>query len=330
MHKTRVAILRGGLGDEAKISLSSGAAVLSELDRTRFEPIDVVITNCGEWLVDGHVRYPERILSVVDVVFIALHGTYGEDGTVQRLLERFCVSYTGSKPFPSSIAINKVLTKDALRNTGIKMAPHFTVSRESKNKLPVIAERIADMFGPQYVIKPINSGSSVGTMMVKNPALLPQALSDALLHYDEVMVEARIMGREATCGVVERYRNQALYALPPIEIIPPEQADFFDYTVKYNDTTQEICPGNFSRSIKDDIESMSKLVHERLGLSQYSRADFMVADDGVYFLETNTLPGLTRQSLLPKALDAVGGTYSDFLTHLLTDAVARRKSGMVC
>ena len=321
MQKTRVAVLRGGLSDEYDVSLKTGAAVLEAIDRDRFEPIDIVITRSGEWLVGGFVRYPEQVLPVVDVAFLALHGAYGEDGTVQRLLDRFCVPYTGSKALPSSVAFNKALTKNALKHSGIKMAPHMTVSRDSIDNVHRIADSIVDRFGTQYFIKPVASGSSVGTMMVKNPALLPQALKDALSLYDEVIVEPRIVGREATCGVVERYRDTPLYALPPIEIVPPPRADFFDMDVKYSGETEEICPARFDHKTKRELEDAAKLVHEVLGLSQYSRSDFIVANDGVYFLEVNTLPGLTKESLLPKAIDAVGGTYCDFITHLLTDAL---------
>lgn len=326
MSKIRVAVVRGGLSDEYDVSLKTGAAVLEHLDRSRFQPLDIVITKSGEWLMDGRVRLPEQVLYTVDVVFNALHGTYGEDGTFQRLLDRHSVPYTGSKAFASNIAMNKHLTKRMLGEHGIKMAPHVHVSQDSLENLGRISENIINTFGPEYVIKPIASGSSVGTMMVKNPLLLEPALRDALSKYDEVMVEARIHGREATCGVAERYRGANLYAFPPIEIVPPAKAEFFDKDVKYNGETEEICPARFSHNVKKEIEDISKRVHENLGLSQYSRSDFIVADDGIYFLEVNTLPGLTKESLLPKAIEAVGGTYADFISHLVTDALRVRVS----
>lgn len=326
MSKVRVAVLRGGLSDEYDVSLKSGAAVLEHLDRSRFNPIDVVITKSGDWLADGRSRLPEQILYTVDVVFNALHGTYGEDGTVQRLLDRYGVPYTGSRAFPSNIAMNKVLTKRSLEGTGIKMAPHVHVTRDSLDDLGRVTDTILRTFGPQYVIKPVASGSSVGTMMVRNPLLLPQALKDALEKFDEVMVEARIEGREATCGVAERYRDTPLYAFPPIEIVPPPTAEFFDKEVKYNGETEEICPARFKLETKRAIEDASKFVHQKLGLSQYSRSDFIVAKDGIYFLEVNTLPGLTKESLLPKAISAVGGTYPHFIEHLVTDALRTRVS----
>lgn len=321
MSRIRAAIVRGGLSDEYNVSLWTGASILEHIDRSLFEPIDIIITKDGEWLQDGKVRLPEQILHSVDVIFNALHGTYGEDGTIQRLFERYGVPYTGSKPFASNLAMNKILTKSYLKNSDIKMPQHVHVTKDSLDDLGRIAEQITDMYGPQYFIKPVASGSSVGTMMVKNPLLLTQALKDSLEHYDEVMVEAHIAGREATCGVVNRYRGSSIYALPPIEIVLPKGADFFHKDVKYTGETEEICPARFDRETKEEIESISKIVHETLGLSQYSRSDFIVADDGIYFLEVNTLPGMTRESLFPKAIEAVGGTYRDFITHLLTDAL---------
>lgn len=320
MSRTRVAIVRGGLSEEYDVSLKTGSAVLEAIDRERFNPIDIVITKSGEWLLEGRSRFPEHIIPTFDVVFIALHGAYGEDGTIQRLIDRFGVPYTGSKAYASSIAIHKGFTKDMLKDSGIKMAPHLIVRKDACEDVHKLSESIVDCFGPEYVIKPVSSGSSLGTMMVKNPALLPQALTDALERFDEVIVEKRILGREATCGVVENFRNQDLYVLPPIEIIPPVKAEFFSHDVKYTGETEEICPARFDRATKDTLEHHASLVHSILDLSQYSRSDFMIADDGVYFLEVNTLPGLTKNSLLPKAIDAVGGTYEDFITHLIIDA----------
>jgi D-alanine-D-alanine ligase len=326
MSRIRVAILRGGLSDEYKVSLWTGATVLENIDKTKFDPLDIIISKNGEWLLHGRAMLPEHILHCVDVVFNALHGTYGEDGTIQRVLDRHGVPYTGSKAFASNLAMNKVLTKEYLKNVDIKVPDHIHITKDALTDVGRISEKIIDMFGPQYVIKPVASGSSVGTMMVKNPLLLNQAITDALSRYDEVMVEAKIPGREATCGVIERYRGDALYALPPIEIVVPEHADFFDESVKYDGSTEEICPARFDYDTKNTIEEVSKMVHKTLGLSQYSRSDFIVSDDGIYFLEVNTLPGLTKESLFPKAIHAIGGTYTEFITHLLTDALHHRKT----
>lgn len=325
MSKIRVAVLRGGLSDEHKVSLWTGAAVLEHIDKNIFLPIDVIISKSGEWIVNGRVHLPEHILNSVDVVFNALHGTYGEDGTIQRFLDRYHIPYTGSKAYASSLAMNKVLTKNHLVNFDIEMAPHIKISRGEQNDIPRIAENIRKTFGPEYVVKPTNSGSSVGAMMVQNPFLLETAIKDALTAFEEVMVEVRIPGREATCGVINRYRGEDVYALPPVEIVPPPAAVFFNNEVKYNGETLELCPSNFSRKTKESIEALARQIHTILNLDQYSRSDFIVADDKIYFLEVNTLPGLTEESLFPKGLKAIGDTYTGFITHLLTDTMRHRK-----
>ncbi len=132
MTKTRAAILRGGLSDEYSVSLQTGAAVLDAVDRTRFSPLDVLITKTGEWFVDGIRKSPEHVLPTIDVVFIALHGAYGEDGTVQRLLDRYKVPYTGSRAYASGIAMHKAITKEHIKSLPVKRARHMVVSRKSR------------------------------------------------------------------------------------------------------------------------------------------------------------------------------------------------------
>lgn len=321
MAKTRVAVIRGGPSDEHDVSMQTGTGVLDAINNEQFQPLDVVITRKGEWLYDGREWYPERLLSLVDVAFLALHGTFGEDGKIQRILDRHGVAYTGSGAYPSSIAFQKMIAKDLMRESGIKMPPHMLVTSEVRQNLHGVASAVGNMFDPPYVVKPVASGSSVGVVMVSNVASLPQVLDEALGVYDQVLVEKRITGKEATCGVLNRFRDEDMYVLPPIEIVSPENAGFFDYKVKYDGTTEEICPGRFSREEKDELARVAKLVHETLGLSQYSRSDFMVAPGGVYFLEVNTLPGLTAESLFPKGMVAVGSSYEELVSHLINDAL---------
>lgn len=325
MQKQRVAVLRGGPSEEYDVSLVTGASVLEALDRERFEPLDVIITKSGEWLLRGCSRAPQEILCSVDVVFIALHGAYGEDGQVQRLLDTLGVPYTGSKSFPSAIALNKVLTKDKMREHNVRMARHMLVGASARANVQGLTDSIAALFGPKYVVKPISSGSSIGTYIAENRHMLYSALQKGLEQYEQILVEEFITGREATCGVVNNFRDQQCYVLPPIEIVPPQNVAFFDYEVKYNGLTEEICPGRFTREEKQEIERIARLVHETLELSQYSRSDFIVANDGIYFLEVNTLPGLTPESLLPKALGAVGCSYKQFVEHLIDDALVGKR-----
>lgn len=323
----KIAVLRGGPSEEYDISLLTGASVIealrSEKNARKYMPIDITITRKGEWIRDGYVRKPEQILQNVDAVFIALHGSFGEDCTVQRLLDRFSVPYTGSGAYASAIGMNKVLAKDLMRQHGVRMPRHMLITKDSRSNLMGQVETLTDLLGSQFVIKPTNSGSSVGVSVVNNQAELLPKLARALETYDEVLVEEKITGKEATCGVLNNFRNEKLYALPSIEIVPPREAAFFDREVKYNGCTEEICPGRFSHEEKKEIERLARLAHETLGLSQYSRSDFMVKDGNVYFLEVNTLPGLTPESLLPKSLAAVGTSYESFIDHLLTDRLER-------
>lgn len=320
MNVHTVAVLRGGPSDEYAISMQTGSGVLAALVDTPIQTKDIVITRSGQWLCDGYEKQPEQALYGVDVVFIALHGAYGEDGTVQRLLERLSIPYTGSGPYASALAMNKVVAKDHLKDLGIKMARHSRVTREGVHDPFVTAEGISRLFGPRYVVKPVAGGSSIGTSIADNAQMLGKILRETLEHHDDLIVEELIEGREATVGVLENYRNESRYKMPVIEIVPPKEAKFFAAEVKYTGETEEICPGRFNKAEKEALASAAELVHKTLALRHYSRSDFIVADSGIYFLEVNTLPGFTPQSLFPKAMEAVGGTFPELVLHLITQA----------
>lgn len=311
-----VAVLRGGPSDEHEVSLKTGANVLKHLNREPYRAIDVYIDRQGVWHMRGVPLAPERALGAVDVVFNAMHAQYGEDGTVQRLLDRLGVAYTGSGALASALAMNKALTKDMLQKHGIRMARSVTLSVS-----PDLERQIAETFRtfPQpSVIKPVSSGSSVGVTIARSFQEFATGIKNAFQHAAQVLVEQFIPGKEATVGVVERMRGQKQYGLPPVEIVPPAACTFFDYTAKYGGESIERCPGNFSRTETDELIRVARLAHEALGLRHYSRSDFMVGPRGeVYFLETNTLPGLTDESLLPKSLAAVGVTMPQFLDHVI-------------
>lgn len=326
-YKKRVAVLRGGPSSEYEFSMLTGSGVLEALSDTDYSTKDIIISKKGEWLVRGFVKSPEQALLDIDIVFIALHGAYGEDGTVQRILERLAIPYTGSGSYASAIAMNKVQTKDFLKKNleTIKMAPHMKVTKDGTANVSQLVHTITQMFGPEYVIKPISGGSSVGTKIVDQNNLLKTVL-ESLEENPEILIEKRIKGREATVGILENFRDQKYYQLPEIEIVPPKSAAFFSADVKYNGETEEICPGRFSKTEKNQLLTTALEVHKALGLRQYSRSDFIVAENmpqqegGIYFLEVNTLPGLTAQSLFPKSIAAVGSSYKELVLHLLATA----------
>lgn len=323
MVKPRIAVLRGGPSDEYEVSMQTGAAVLAALAGSEYDPLDIVITRGGEWLLHGFPRQPRDILAVSDAVFIGLHGAYGEDGTLQRFLDLHGIPYTGSRAFASSLAMNKILAKEHLYDSPVKMPAHMRVTSGRNTDIVRLAHTLEDLLGPECVVKPVAGGSSIGTRIVRGAGELTKALQEALREREEVLVEERIRGKEATCGVLERFRGEDLYVLPTIEIVPPADESFFTHTAKYSGKTDEICPGRFTHQEKEEIMRLAALVHRTLGLTQYSRSDFIVADDGIYFLEVNTLPGLTPESLMPKALGAVGSSHQELVHHLLRDVLER-------
>lgn len=320
MLRTRVAVVRGGPSSEYEVSLITGNQVLKTLSGLGYFVRDIMISRKGEWLVEGVVRSPETALADIDVVFIAMHGAYGEDGTIQKICERLYIPFTGSNSFPSSLAFNKDSTKRALQSTSLKLPKHVRVTQGDTNYISEIVTAIGRSIGSQFVIKPIASGSSHGVIMVDSILDLPNQLTETLARYEECMVEERIMGIEATCGVLEDFRNERYYVFPPIEIVPPPTHVFFSEDVKYNGATEEICPGRFSFTVREKITEAARLAHITLGLSQYSRSDFMVRGEDVYFLEVNTLPGLTAESLFPKAAEAVGLSFPELVRHLVQTA----------
>ena len=186
-----------------------------------------------------------------------------------------------------------------------------------------MVHEVVRTFIQPVVVKPVKWGSSVGVQMVSGYDAIYDAVSDIVSHAQGVLIEERIRGTEATAGVVEGLRGERLYALPPIEIIPPADT-FFSYDAKYSGGTQEICPGRFKRETSDELMRIARLMHDALGLRHYSRSDFMIYKHGIYYLETNTLPGMTKESLLPKSLEAVGVKFQDFLTHLIDLATMKR------
>jgi len=321
--KTVVGVIRGGPSSEYEVSLKTGSSVLRNLHQEKFEPRDIFIDRAGVWHVHGAPQAPADALRGVDVVFNAMHGEYGEDGTVQRLLEDLGVPYTGSNARASRLAFDKHHTKAEIKKLNIK-TPRALVLNERPLDFEDAAFEIFRTFPHPAFVKPALGGSSVGATLADTYHALAWGLERAFAVSPKVLVEEYIKGREATVGVVNDFRNEKTYALMPVEIIPPREHSFFNYEAKYGGGTIERVPGNFTQGEKDELSRMAKAAHEGLGLSHYSRSDFIVSPRGIYFLEVNTLPGLTDESLLPKAVAAGGTRLSDFLEHLIELARERK------
>lgn len=292
--------------------------MLEHLDKEKYEPRDIFIDRGGAWHLHGVPVLPERALRGVDVAFNAMHGEFGEDGGVQRMLDTLAIPYTGSGASASTLAFNKQHTREAVQKLGVHIPHGVTVGPATPTaSLEEKAMYIFRTFPHPVIVKPITGGSSVGTTVAGNFEALLWGLQKALEISQRALVEEYIQGKESTVGVIEQFRNEDAYALMPIEIIPPKGSNFFDYDAKYSGKSIERSPGNFTREEKTKLMDTARAVHQGLGLSHYSRSDFIVSKRGIYFLEVNTLPGMTGESLLPKALHAVGSKLSDFLDHVI-------------
>jgi D-alanine-D-alanine ligase len=319
--RTVVGVMRGGPSSEYEVSLKTGKSVLEHLDKEKYEPRDLFIDRAGVWHLHGLAVPPEQALHGVDVAFNAMHGAYGEDGTVQRLLDRLSVAYTGSGALASSVAFNKHLTKEEARKLGVKVAHGVVVNDQGDSE--ALARQLFRTFPHPAIVKPVVGGSSVGTTIARSFHELQFALDEAFKLSSQALVEEYIKGKEATVGVINHFRGESIYALMPVEIIPPAHHSFFSYEAKYSGESTERVPGHFTHAQKSELERLAKLVHQGLKLDHYSRSDFILSRRGIYFLEVNTLPGLTSESLLPKALKAVGSKLSEFIDHVIE--LARRR-----
>jgi D-alanine-D-alanine ligase len=318
MHDTIVAVLRGGPSAEHEVSLRSGHTALAHLPRERFQVRDIYIDKAGTWHERGVPTTPGRVLPGVDVAFICIHGSYGQDGEVQKVLGRFGVPYTGADPFHAFRASHKVLAKEHAREAGIRTPRYVFVERE--DGIEAAAREAVRSFHPPLIVKPVDGGSSLDTALVAGFQAVSEAMRAVLANGSRgVLAEERVRGVEATVGVIERLRGEELYALPPVEIVLAEGHEHFSYEAKYDGTSIERCPGRFSRAVSDELMEAAKAMHRALGQRHYSRSDFIVNDAGIHFLELNTAAavGLTQESLFPKSLVSVGVTLPDFLTHVV-------------
>jgi len=317
----KVGVVRGGPSSEYDVSLKTGGEVLRHLPG-RYKGVDILLTRDGQWHVNGFPKKPAQIFhnsaGGIDVVFNALHGEFGEDGRVQQIFESYNILYTGSQIVPSSLAMNKHLARELFSRYGILLPRGLVFKSDDFFGLDAecCAGKVFSSLALPWVVKPASAGSSVGVSICRSFSELVAGIEQADRYGSAVLVEEYIKGREATCAVLENFRDKNYYALPPVEILPPE-GKFFDYNVKYNGSTKEICPAGFSHEIKRELERIARRAHRVLGLRHYSRADFIVSPRGIYLLEVNTLPGLTAESLLPKAAAAAGLEFPQLLDHII-------------
>ena len=285
LMRTVVGVLRGGPSSEYDVSLKSGASVLAALDREKYDARDIFIDRQGAWHQHGVAVTPERALRGIDVAVNVIHGEYGEDGSLHQILDPLGVAYTGSSAAVSKLVYNKHHTKEAVKKFGVKVPHGVVVNYPSRGAedLEELARRIFIGFPQPSIIKPVIGGSSVGMTIAEDFHTLLWGLEEAFKYSPQILIEEFIRGREATVGVIDNFRNERTYALMPVEIVPPPHHKFFSYGAKYSGETLERVPGHFTHEQKQDLMNIAKAVHENLGLSHYSRSDFIVSPPGIYF-----------------------------------------------
>ncbi|OGN01645.1 MAG: hypothetical protein A3G51_04110 [Candidatus Yanofskybacteria bacterium RIFCSPLOWO2_12_FULL_43_11b] len=319
----RVGVLMGGPSSEHDVSLNTGQNVIENLDKAKYEPVVIKISKTGKWFSGSKPTTPDKVFKLCDVVFNALHGTFGEDGKIQGILEHSGVKYTGSGIAGSAIAMDKFHSREIFKLAGLNV-PRTMKLKRGENYAAQLSFFINKIVKLPVVVKPCSSGSSVGIQIVENVAKLEKAVVAAFKLDKFVLVEEFIKGRELTCGVLDNLNGQQVSALPVTEIIPVKNHKFFNYDAKYKTGhSNEITPAPLDEALTKKVQDIAVRAHQVLGCSGYSRTDMILKQGNgtIYILETNTLPGLTKNSLLPKAAQTAGLTFTQLLDKVIESSL---------
>jgi D-alanine-D-alanine ligase len=356
MKKTRVIILFGGRSAEHEISLLSARNVLSALDRTRFEPVLVGIDKAGRWhreserTLEAAAGDPRRVMldasapainmedalvprapgaldavSSDDVVFPVLHGTFGEDGTVQGAMELAGIAYVGAGVLGSAVGMDKDVAKRLLRDAGIPVVDFAVVHAGAFRRDPAAALRALPDLGYPCYVKPANAGSSVGVSRVAGPADLERAVRGALAFDAKVLIERGVDAREIECAVLG---NDDPEASIPAEIVVHHKDGFYSYDAKYVDADGASfnIPAELPPEVTARVQAQAIATFRALELAGMARVDFFVTRDGrgIYVNEVNTIPGFTAMSMYPKMWEASGLPPKALISRLIELAIERR------
>jgi D-alanine-D-alanine ligase len=345
----RVAILCGGMSSEHEISCISAGGVIGAIDRSNYQPILIGITKGGRWvhisedfplhIIDGVLPViPEDAPAIVtdlfgftfngenlniDIVFPVLHGPFGEDGTVQGMLEMAGLPYVGSGVLASAVAMDKSFAKPIFASHGLKVAAGITVTAEQwKSGSAEVTHEATSISYPLFV-KPARGGSSRGTSKVKSESELASAIDEALKFDNKVMIENAVVGSEIECAVLEIDGVAQASVVGKISIDP--KFEFYDFQAKYLDgaTTIEL-PAPIDSKISDDIRALAITAFKALGCKGLARVDFFLSPNNEIIInELNTMPGFTSTSVFPKMWAATGMSYQEVISHLLLNAQSR-------
>ena len=347
MARQRVAVIFGGRSGEHEVSLRSARSVIDALDRERWEVAPIGVTRSGAWLsvaeteaaltdgvealTDGGTSLTAggalAELGACDVAFPLVHGTYGEDGCLQGLLEMADIPYAGAGVAASGVGMDKALQKALFAEAGIPVARYVVLRRWEIETDPEEARRfVEDEIGYPCFAKPANGGSSIGITRVGSREDLRQAFAQALPHDEKVVVERAMTGREIECSMLG---NEAPEAAAVVGEIEPDR-EFYDYDSKYaaDSETALHVPARIDTEAAERVRELARRMYIAMGCEGYARVDFFVDEDGeATGSEVNTLPGFTSISMFPRLWGASGLAYPDLLTRILDLAIARGERG---
>jgi len=305
MNKIKLTLIDGGNSTEREISFKTSDEMYKNLDKNKYDIQIITIPNdnTNDWITD-------LINSKADIVLSALHGGSGEDGTVQGLLECLKIPYVGTKVLGSALSMDKHLSKQIMSLYNIPVAEDvfFKYDEDFKNYEDVISK-----LGYPLVVKPNKGGSSIGINIVNNKEQLLKAIDLVKRLKDDILIEKYIKGREVTCGLVEN--QSGIEVLTVLDI--SANSTFYDYKSKYEDDNTKIVFSTLPKFLQDMIQQIAKKVFIILKCKGYARVDMIVHQEQIIVLEINTLPGMTSHSLIPKAIEAKGISYSQFLDMLI-------------
>lgn len=293
----KIGVIMGGVSSERAISLLSGEEVVKNLNKDKYDEIIPIVINSK--------REAAEKVKGIDFAFIALHGRFGEDGTIQGLLEAMEIPYSGCGVLTSAVCMNKGMTKRIIQSAGVNTAPWITV----KSLEEIDYDQIRTFNYPVFV-KPNNGGSSVATFCVKHEEDIEKAVREGLKYDSEVIIEKYIQGEEITSFVL----NGEVF---PTISLKPKKGEFFDYQSKYDTDGADESVVILQEDIQEAVNEISKKVWDVLGCKSYSRIDMIISNKVPYVLEVNTLPGLTQASIIPKSAKAKGIEYSELLDKII-------------
>jgi D-alanine-D-alanine ligase len=327
--KKNIAIIAGGYSGEHDISMNSAGMIIKNIDKNKYNPYLIHITHKKWVCVIGdrkEIPVDKDDFSVIinkkkinfHCVFNIIHGTPGEDGKMQGYLDMLGIPYTSSNHYVSGMTFNKSYCNKIVSSLGIRVPNSVHLFKRDKNDLKKTVEQISL---PAFV-KPCNGGSSVGTSKVKSLRDMEKAVKTAFNYDDEILVESYIKGKEVTCGVF-RYKNQMI-VFPLTEIV--SKTDFFDYKAKYiPGNSEEITPAHVTQKIEVLCKSTSSFLYNKLNCTGVVRIDYIITSNNLYFLEINTVPGMSEVSIVPQQAKIFGFTLSEFIGMQIEDAIYCKK-----